>query len=143
MDEVFAPFTLAVLDPWPSQDPWGHQGLAQMRPVILRRWALTTTFPERGARDRRVPAMRHKSAVAKSSARPDFLPERLRRRQLHRLSERPCFLERILAGVAAAGQGAVGGEGKPGEAFADQVVGGGVGVELVRQRQFGIIGLTV
>ena len=40
-------------------------------------------------------------------------------------------------------EGAVGGEGKPGEAFADAVMGGGVGVELVRQRQFGKIGLTV
>src|ERR1035437_4174299 len=40
-------------------------------------------------------------------------------------------------------EGAIGGEGKPGEAFADAVVGGGVGVELVRQRQFGKIGLTV
>jgi hypothetical protein len=40
-------------------------------------------------------------------------------------------------------EGAVGGEGKPGEAFAHAVVGGGVGMELVRQRQFGKIGLTV
>jgi hypothetical protein len=46
-------------------------------------------------------------------------------------------------GGAVAGEGAVGGEGKPGEAFADTVVGGGVGVELVGQRQFGKIGLAV